>query len=321
MYDGKYNATREGVTRRGFLHRLGRTTGFGVMASLGFAGVPEVAKQTAKDINNYRKYAVTQGSRSSSQSLRNAIQHLINVGGGEYELLTLGYGVDAEQGYKANDFRLGQILRQTIDDVDRTIGGVLQAIYSIFDAVTLDALPNPPNEEYNNTPHPMRPLRFAGSSICDLARTGIDLANIPTLGLADNVLSSAYKTLDEVVEAVKETAQAGTNLLRKPAYLIASKDKADRVVDWVALVPLEWATNVAKFEGFTNLDRNNYQRMLKEKGYTGLIIEFAGSSWLLYKAINRDHHHHRSKKKPEEKPPEFPELPGESKPPKFPRLP
>ena len=61
--------------------------------------------------------------------------------------------------------------------------------------------------------------------------------------------------IEDLIEILKHTGQAVTNLARLPVQLIAGDNKkADEALDWVLLVPLEFASNVLEMKGISNMD-------------------------------------------------------------------
>ena len=56
-------------------------------------------------------------------------------------------------------------------------------------------------------------------------------------------------------------------------------------MDWVLLVPLEMVSNSVEMKGISNTI--DYKTAFADKGVIGSIVEFGGSSFVLYRAIDK----------------------------------
>jgi hypothetical protein len=91
--------------------------------------------------------------------------------------------------------------------------------------------------------------------------------------------------IEDLIEILKHTGQAVTNLARVPVRLIAGdNEKTDEALDWVLLVPLEFASNIFEMKGIVNM--KDYETAFADKGVIGSILEFAGSTFIVYRVVD-----------------------------------
>jgi hypothetical protein len=99
--------------------------------------------------------------------------------------------------------------------------------------------------------------------------------------------------------------QAATNIDRAPVQLLAGKNEGtERAMDWVLLVPLEFVTNSVQMKGIANME--DYKTAFEDKGVIGSVLEFGGSTFLVYRAVDElidelkddDHHSHTDSSEP-----------------------
>ncbi len=202
-------------------------------------------------------------------------------------IITLGYASDRAKPFRANDGK------GFLDDPGRvpqqagaTIASLGHGLYSVADLVTFNSLPNSQKAAYLDN-HPLvRPFVFTGQTIGGAWRTTEEIGNALTWGYFDNVTGSIGMCIESIIEVLKHTGQAVTNLARAPVRLIAgNNEEADKALDWVLLVPLEMASNMVQMKGIANMD--DYETAFAEKGVIGSVIEFGGSTFLAYRAIDK----------------------------------
>lgn len=247
---------------------------------------PDEPWSLGSDLEKYRAYAVAQGSRDSIESLTKALSQVGLTLEDGANILTLGYASDRGKPFRVND---GKGLFQEPGNVPRQAGKTLSSLgdglYSIVDLALLDSLGNVKNNAYQDN-HPLvRPLVFTGRTVGGLWRTTEELGNAVTWGYFDNLTGPIGMCFTDIIEVVKHTGQAVTNVVRAPLHLLGGKDsKADKALDWVLLVPLEMASNMVEMQGFSNMD--DYETAFADKGVIGSIIEFGGSSYIVYRAVD-----------------------------------
>lgn len=253
------------------------------------------------DLDKYREHALTEGSRNFGASLTKALERIGLAVEDTTNVITLGYASDRGQPFRTND---GKGLFEEPDRVPKQAGATVASLgdglYSIADLVTLNALPDQDKRVYRDNHPIVRPLIFTGRTIGGAWKTTEEIGNAVTWGYFDNVTGSIGMCIEDLIEILKHAGQAVTNLARLPVHLIGGKDKgADKALDWVLLVPLEFASNVLEMKGISNMD--DYETAFADKGVIGSILEFGGSTFIVYRTIDElvdelkddDHHSHR----------------------------
>lgn len=247
----------------------------------------EPAWSLGADLDKYRNHAVNEGSRDSGESLKKALGGIGLAIEDTTNVITLGYASDRAKPFRANDGKgffdePGRVPQQA----GITIASLGHGLYSVADLVTFNALPDSQKEAYIDN-HPLiRPLVFTGQTIGGVWKTTEEIGNALTWGYFDNVAGSIGMCIESLIEALKHTGQAVTNLARVPVRLISgNNEKADKALDWVLLVPLEMASNVVQMKGIANMD--DYKTAFADKGVIGSVLEFGGSTFLVYRAVDK----------------------------------
>lgn len=274
-----------------------------VPATPAVAATPEQKKawSLGEDLDKYRGHAVKEGSRDSGESLKKALERAGMTVGDGVNVFILGYGSDKAKAFRAND---GKGLLDNPGKVPQQAGTAVASfadgVYSLADLITLDALPDPIKDVYKDNNPLVRPLIFTGRTIGGVWKTTEEIGNSVTWGYFDNVTGCVGIVVEDILELFKHVGQAATNLARVPVQLIAGgkKENAERVMDWVLLVPLEFLSNSAEMKGIANMD--GYKTAFEDKGVIGSVLEFGGSTFLAYRAVDemvdklKDKHHHKS---------------------------
>jgi len=246
----------------------------------------EPAWSLGADLEKYRAHAVQEGSRDSGESLKKALGGIGLAIEDTTNIITLGYASDRAKPFRSNDGKglfddPGRVPQQA----GATIGSLADGLYSVADLVTFNALPDAQKDVYLDNNPVVRPLIFTGRTIGGAWKTTEEIGNALTWGYFDNVTGSIGMCIESLIEALKHTGQAVTNLARVPVRLITGNSKgADKALDWVLLVPLEMASNVAEMKGISNMD--DYKTAFADKGVIGSILEFGGSTFIVYRAVD-----------------------------------
>lgn len=253
-----------------------------------------------EDLDKYRAHAVREGSRDSGESLKKALERAGLALEDGANIFVLGYGSDRAKPFRVNDGKgllddPGKVPQQA----GATLGTLGAGLYSVADLVTLNALPDPNGDDYRGN-HPLvRPLIYTGQTIGGVWKTTEEVGNAVTWGYFDNVTGCIGLCLESILELLKHTGEAVTNLARAPVHLIAGKDNegANRAMDWVLVVPLEFISNSFQMKGIVNMQE--YQTAFADKGVIGSVLEFGGSTFIIYRAVDEildeldDDHHSR----------------------------
>jgi hypothetical protein len=225
----------------------------------------------------------------------------------------LGYGSDRAKPFRVND---GKGLLDEPGKVPQRAGATAisfaDGVYSLADLIALDSLPDPIKEVYQDNNPLVRPLIFTGRTIGGVWKTTEEIGNAVTWGYFDNVTGCVGIVIEDIMELLKHVGQAATNVVRAPVQLVAGKKEgAERAMDWILLVPLEFVTNSAQMKGIANMD--DYKTAFEDKGVIGSVLELGGSTFLAYRMVDelveeleRDKSHHRSTTTESETPPETP---------------
>jgi hypothetical protein len=238
------------------------------------------------DLDKYRAHAVKEGTRDSGQSLKKALERTGMTIGDGVNVFILGYGSDKAKPFRVND---GKGLLDEPGKVPQRAGDTMvsfaDGVYSLADLITLDALPDPLKDAYKDNNPLVRPLVFTGRTIGGVFKTTEEIGNAVTWGYFDNVTGCIGIVVEDILELFKHVGQAATNLVRAPVQLIAGKKEGtERAMDWVLLVPLEFVTNSVQMKGIANMD--DYKNAFEDKGVIGSVLEFGGSTFLVYRAID-----------------------------------
>ena len=247
---------------------------------------PEGPWSLGSDLDKYRAHAVREGSRDSFESLGKAFERAGMTLGDCANIFVLGYASERAAPFRAND---GKGLLDEPGKVPAQAGATVvslgDGIYSLADLVTLDSLPNARKAAYEDNHPVIRPLVFTGEAIGGAWKTTEEVGNALTWGYFDNFTGCIGLCIESLMEVFKHTGQAVTNLARGPVHLLASKsEQADRAMDWVLLVPLEFATNSAQMKGIANM--SEYETAFADKGVIGSVLEFGGSTFIAYRTID-----------------------------------
>jgi len=288
---------------------------------------PEGPWTLGGDLEKYRAHAVKDGSRNSGENLKKALERTGMALGDGVNIFVLGYASDRAKPFRQND---GKGLLQEPGKVPAaagaTIGSLGVGLYSLADLLTLNALPDPNTAAYKDNNPLVRPMIFAGRTVHGVWKTTEEVGNAVTWGLFDNVTGCIGLVIEDIIEVAKHAGEAVTNVARAPFHLAAGKNDhegTDRALDWILLVPLELASNSVEMKGFANMQ--DYKNAFREKGVIGSVLEFGGSSYIVYRAVDEllDHKDKSHKKNQDqnsdngsggENPPEPPEdeIPPES---------
>ena len=253
------------------------------------------------DLEKYREHALREGSREFGGSLVKALERVGLAVEDTTNVITLGYASERGQIFRTNDGKgLFEAPDRLPNQVGETIGSFGDGLYSVFDLVTLNALPDPEKYVYQDNHPIVRPLVFTGRTIGGVWKTTEEIGNAVTWGYFDNVTGSIGMVIEDLIEMLKHTGQAVTNIARLPVHALGGKDgEADKALDWVLLVPLEFASNVVEMKGISNM--GDYETAFADKGVIGSILEFGGSTFIVYRAVDEmidelkddSHHDHR----------------------------
>ncbi|HSV99033.1 MAG TPA: hypothetical protein VLI39_02605 [Sedimentisphaerales bacterium] len=240
------------------------------------------------DLDKYRAHAVKEGSRNSGESLKKALERAGMTIGDGVNVFILGYGSEKAKSLRANDGKglldePGRVPRRA----GQTIASFTDGVYSLADLITLDALPDPIKDVYKDNNPLVRPLIFTGRTIGGVWKTTEEIGNAVTWGYFDNVTGCVGIVVEDILELFKHMGQAATNLARVPVHLLAGgkKEGAERAMDWVLLVPLEFVSNSVEMKGIANMEE--YKKAFEDKGVIGSVLEFGGSTFLAYRAVDK----------------------------------
>jgi hypothetical protein len=275
------------------------------------------------DLEKYRAYAAREGSRDSGESLKKALERAGMAVGSTANVFLLGYASDRAKPFRENDGKgLFQEPGKVPARAGATIGSFGYALYSLVDLAALNALPKPEAAAYTDN-HPLvRPVLFTGRTIGGVWKTTEEIGNALTWGLFDNVTGTIGLVIEDLVELLKHAGQAVTNVVRAPFHLMAGNkghEGVDKALDWFLLVPLELASNAVAMKGIANME--DYRTAFADKGVIGSVLEFGGSTYIVYRAVDKAvdrHRKNRSNRNPDQTPTE---QPGTGTPPGTPTTP
>lgn len=238
------------------------------------------------DLDKYREHALREGSRDFGQSLGKALERIGLAVEDTTNVFTLGYASDRAEPFRGNDGKglldePGRVPQQA----GETIISLGDGLYSLADLVALDSLPDHEKHVYSDNHPIVRPLLFTGRAIGGVWKTTEEIGNAVTWGYFDNVTGAVGMVIEDVIEVLKHAGQAVTNLARVPVQLISGNDPgADKALDWVLLVPLEFASNVLEMKGIANTA--DYETAFADKGVIGSMLEFGGSTFIVYRVVD-----------------------------------
>jgi hypothetical protein len=239
------------------------------------------------DLDQYRAHAVREGTRDTGASLGKALERIGLAIEDTTNVITLGYASDRGEPFRTNDGKgLFEAPERVPMQVGATAASLGNGLYSVVDLITFDGLPNSEQSAYQDNHPIVRPLIFTGRTIGGVWKTTEEIGNAVTWGYFDNVTGSIGMCIEDLIEVLKHAGQAVTNLARVPVHLIAGKDPegADKALDWVLLVPLEFASNVVEMKGIANT--GDYETAFADKGVIGSLLEFGGSTFIVYRAVD-----------------------------------
>jgi hypothetical protein len=251
------------------------------------------------DLDKYRAHAVKEGSRNSGESLKKALETAGVAIGDGVNVFILGYGSEKAKALRVNDGKglldePGKVPAQA----GKTVVSMADGVYSLADLITFDALPDPVKDIYQDNNPLVRPMIFTGRAIGGAWKTTEEIGNAVTWGYFDNVTGCIGLVVEDILELFKHVGQAATNVVRAPVQLLAGKNEGtERAMDWVLLVPLEFVTNSVQMKGIANME--DYKTAFEDKGVIGSVLEFGGSTFLVYRAVDelidelKDDDHHR----------------------------
>jgi hypothetical protein len=259
---------------------------------------PQVPWTLGGDLEKYRAHAVKDGSRNSGENLQKALRRAGLAIGDSANVFVLGYASDRAKPFRTND---GKGLFQEPGKVPARAGATISSLgyglYSILDLATLNALPDPNKPVYQDNNPLVRPLVFTGRTIGGVWKTTEEVGNAVTWGLFDNVTGCVGLVIEDLVEFIKHAGQAVTNVVRAPFHLAAGKkphEGTDQALDWILLVPLELASNAVEMKGFSNME--DYKTAFADKGVIGSVLEFAGSTYIVYRTVDELVDRHKKNK-------------------------
>lgn len=229
-----------------------------------------------ENIDDYRYYSIQQGSRDSVVSLEKAVNSAHSALDHGYDVVTLSYGSDRTKALRKNDFKpfklLGEVIK-TVHDA-RLLENSAGLVYSIADDLTLRKVIHSKENDTDQLPPITRQVTYAGQIITGSTRSAVSIVNVPTLGLADNVVGPAFMGAADLADTGKHLAQAGTNLIRIPTNMIitdeVNKRKANKVIDGFNMAS-QLGANVFSGRGMQNAD--NMRKAIDEKGTIGATLE------------------------------------------------
>lgn len=241
------------------------------------------------DLEKYRAHAVKDGSRNSGENLKKALERAGMAIGDSVNVFVLGYASDRAKPFRENDGKgVFQEPGKVPAQAGATIGSLGYALYSIVDLATFNALPDFKKPVYADNNVLVRPLLFTGRTIGGVWKTTEEVGNALTWGLFDNITGCLGLAIEDVVEFIKHVGEAVTNVARAPFHLAAGKKNhggADQALDWVLLVPLELASNAVEMKGIANM--HDYETAFADKGVIGSVLEFGGSTYIVYRAVDK----------------------------------
>jgi hypothetical protein len=269
------------------------------------------------DLDKYRAHAVKEGSRGSGQNIKKAFERAGLTLEDGVNVFVLGYASPRGEAFRGNDGKglldePGKVPQQA----GATIGSAGLGLYSIADLILLNSLPDPNTAAYQDNHPVVRPLLFTGRMVGGVWKTTEEVGNAVTWGYFDNITGCIGMCIEDILELLKHAGEAVTNIVRAPVHAVAGKNEgADRAMDWVLLVPLEFVTNATEMKGIANME--DYKAAFEDKGVIGSVIELGGSSFLVYRGAkeladrldDKNHHKCRTRGKASTDDPGTPDVP------------
>jgi uncharacterized membrane protein YgcG len=239
-----------------------------------------------QDLEKYRAYAVKEGSRYPDENLAKALEHLGFLVEDGINVFTLGYGSDRGLPFRANDGNDFSWQAQTVaDQAMLAFANFTDGVYSIIDLFAFDLLADIRKDVYTDNSAIARPFVFTGRTIGSTWKTTENIGNTLTWGYFDNFTGSAAMCFGDIVESLKHGGQAVTNLPREIIFVTVGIDEdTDKMLDWLLVVPWEFASNVIEMQGVSNMQ--DYRTAFREKGVVGSILELSGSAFIAYRSID-----------------------------------
>ena len=267
-------------------------------AKAGTAKTEKAPWSLGEDLDKYRAHAVREGSRDSGQNIKKAFERAGLTLEDGVNVFLLGYASDRGQPFRANDGKglldePGKVPQRAGD----AIGNAGLGLYSVADLILLNSLRDPNMAAYGDNHPAVRPLLFTGRMVGGVWKTTEEVGNAVTWGYFDNITGTIGMCIEDILELLKNAGEAVTNIARAPVQLIAGKNEgADRAMDWVLLVPLEFVSNATQMKGIANME--DYKAAFEDKGVIGSVVELGGSSFLVYRGAKEladklDEKHHR----------------------------
>lgn len=262
------------------------------------ANVENARWSLGTDLDKYRAHAVREGSRGSGQNIKKAFERAGLTLEDGVNVFVLGYASPRGEPFRKNDGKgLLDEPGKVPERAGATVGSAGLGLYSVADLILLNSLPDPNATAYRGNHPVVRPLLFTGRMIGGVWKTTEEAGNAITWGYFDNVTGCIGMCIEDILELLKNAGEAVTNLARAPIQLIAGKNEgAERAMDWVLLVPLEFVSNAAEMKGIANME--DYKAAFEDKGVIGSVVELGGSSFLVYRGAKEladklDDRHHR----------------------------
>lgn len=277
------------IARNGEYQQTAFVSSHGIRKSQ--SNVPQVNNSTSsngllevigKDLNQYRTYSVNEGSRKPSESLKKSGESLKEAGSSLVSTITFSYGNEEFKQNRDDDCRIKKPTKGFV----KSVGGFFKRLSGpIFD-----------RDAYNGLNPATGTVTYFGRLVGGAAGMGKNAANMITFGVGNNLIDPALDTGKNVVESAKHFVGAPLNTLRyasKPLS-VNNEEVANKAVDWITTVPIEFASNIVEGEGFSNTE--NTQNAVARKGNTGVTLEFGGSGALLGYGVHKAVSHHGDNK-------------------------
>jgi hypothetical protein len=254
-----------------------------VNAAAAKADPKDVKWSVGADLDKYRAHAVKEGSRESGRNIQKAFERAGLTLEDGVNVFVLGYASERGKAFRGND---GKGLLDEPGKVPQRAGAAIGnaglGLYSIADLVLLNGLPDPNGAAYQENHPVVRPLLFTGRMVGGVWKTTEEVGNAVTWGYFDNITGCIGMCIEDILELLKHAGEAVTNIARAPVRLVAGKNEgAERAMDWVLLVPLEFVSNATQMKGIANME--DYKAAFEDKGVIGSVVELGGSSFLVYR--------------------------------------
>jgi hypothetical protein len=286
------------VSPANFAAQVPAEDGSQVKATTAQADLKDVKWSVGADLDKYRAHAVKDGSRESGRNIQKAFERAGLTLEDGVNVFVLGYASERGKVFRSND---GKGLLDEPGKVPQRAGAVIGSaglgLYSVADLILLNGLPDPNGAAYRENHPVVRPLLFTGRMVGGVWKTTEEVGNAVTWGYFDNITGCIGMCIEDILELLKHAGEAVTNIARAPVRLVAGKNEgAERAMDWVLLVPLEFVSNATEMKGIANME--DYKAAFEDKGVIGSVVELGGSSFLVYRGAKEladkfDDKHHR----------------------------